>query len=288
MLIAPFAGPAMNVAIATARGDRTLLWRSLIRYFIALGVTIFVAFLLSIIFKQQVATATMVSNSQVSSVALLLPLAAGAAGALQLVQSERSSLISGAAVGILVAASLAPPAGIVGMSIALQRWDFVISGVFLLLLQLGGINLSATLVFLYFGLSAKGARYQRGKQWVPPLVLVITVSLLTGLLSWQLSNPPNLQRSSIAQRAVAVVKETINQSQIAQLVEANVRFTRASIEDQNILLIVVYVQPEKGIEISQSQLSDRLTKEIQSHLLEKDFKVTPLVNVVVLNPPSKI
>ncbi|MGB3190160.1 MAG: DUF389 domain-containing protein, partial [Limnoraphis sp.] len=36
MLIAPFAGPAMNTAIATARGDLTLLWRSLLRYFVAI------------------------------------------------------------------------------------------------------------------------------------------------------------------------------------------------------------------------------------------------------------
>lgn len=39
MLIAPFAGPAMNTAIATAWGDRKLLWRSILRYFAALSVT---------------------------------------------------------------------------------------------------------------------------------------------------------------------------------------------------------------------------------------------------------
>ncbi len=39
------------------------------------------------------------------------------------VQSERSSLVSGAAVGMQVAASLAPPAGLVGMAIAIGRWD---------------------------------------------------------------------------------------------------------------------------------------------------------------------
>jgi hypothetical protein len=51
MLIAPFAGPAMNVAIATARGDITLLKRSLIRYFAALGVAIVIGWLLSLILQ---------------------------------------------------------------------------------------------------------------------------------------------------------------------------------------------------------------------------------------------
>ena len=55
---------------------------------------------------------------------------------------NRSNLVSGAAVGILVAASLAPPAGLVGMAIAISRWDMVTSGLFVLLLQLVGINLN--------------------------------------------------------------------------------------------------------------------------------------------------
>lgn len=89
----------------------------------------------------------------------LLPLVAGAAGAITLVQSERSSLVSGTATGMLVAASLSPPAGIIGMSMAIGRWDMVVNGVFLLLLQLSGINLSAAILFCTFGLSTKGARY---------------------------------------------------------------------------------------------------------------------------------
>ncbi|MDY7015271.1 MAG: DUF389 domain-containing protein, partial [Cyanobacteriota bacterium] len=135
MLIAPFAGPAMNAAIATARGDRVLFQRSLIRYFAALSTAIVVAGLLSFVLRQESITPLMISNSQVSAVSVLLPLAAGAAGALTLIQSERSSLVSGAAIGMLVAASLSPPVGIIGMAIAIGRWDLVNNGIFLLLLQ---------------------------------------------------------------------------------------------------------------------------------------------------------
>jgi hypothetical protein len=79
MLIAPFAGPAMNAAIATARGDGKLLRRSLYRYFAALAVTIVVAGTLSLIMQQKVVTSSMHATSTVSSVAVLLPLVAGAA-----------------------------------------------------------------------------------------------------------------------------------------------------------------------------------------------------------------
>lgn len=287
MLIAPFAGPAMNVAIATARGDRKLLGRSLLRYFAALSVTIAIAALLSLIFQQEMATPQMVERSQVSTVALLLPLAAGAAGALNLVQSERSSLVSGAATGMLVAASLAPPAGVTGMAMAIGRWDMVTGGVFLLLLQLCGINLSAALLFRLVGLSTKGARYSRGKKAVVPISLTITVLALVGLIVWQFINPPNLQRASLAQQANAEVQQVVDQEPAAQLVESNVRFTRSSISGQNTLLTVLYVQKSPEANESDAAIRDRLTQAIQTRLVKQKIDVTPLVSVNVLEPPDR-
>jgi uncharacterized hydrophobic protein (TIGR00271 family) len=284
MLIAPFAGPAMNTAIATARGDRILLGRSLLRYFAALAVTIATTYLLSLILRQEIPTSLMIDSSQVSAVAVLIPLTAGAAGALNLVQSDRSSLVSGAAAGMLVAASLAPPAGIVGMATALGRWDLVINGLFLLLLQLGGINLSASLLFRIYGLSTQGTRYQRGQKWVTRSALAITVIALIGLLTWQFSNSPSLERSSRAQRANAEVKNAVEQVGLAQLVESNVRFPRPNIEGENTLLTVVYVQRKPGVKQSDQEISNRIKGAVQKRLKEKKFNVTPLIDVTVLEP----
>lgn len=286
MLIAPFASPAMNLAIATARGDKTLILRSLGRYFAALGVTIVISALLSWIFQQQIPTSLMVETSQISSVAVLLPLTAGAAGAINLVQSERSSLVSGAATGMLVAASLAPPAGIAGMAIALGRWEMVKGGLFLLFLQLGGINLSASVLFRLYGLTTRGARYDRGEKRVFPLTLTITTIILAGLLIWQLVNSPYLQRSSTAQRANAEVQKSIDRLNSVELVEANVRFTRPEISGQNTLLCILYVQRKPGETRSSEVLRDDITRAVQSRLRERGFNVTPLVNVTVLDPPA--
>ncbi|MGI0489489.1 DUF389 domain-containing protein [Pantanalinema rosaneae CENA516] len=286
MLIAPFAGPAMNVAIATARGDRKLLGRGLLRYFVALSVTIMIAAFLSVVLRQDIATPQMVERSQVSTVAVFLPLAAGAAGALNLVQSERSSLVSGAATGMLVAASLAPPAGVLGMSIAIGRWDMVTGGAFLLLLQLCGINFSAALLFRWAGLSTRGARYSRGQQSVFPIALSITILALIGLLIWQFVNPPNLERSSLAQRANAEVQRIVEQEVAAELVESNVRFTRSNIPGQNTLLTILYVQRSPTATESTSTIRERLTQTVQTRLIEQQPNVTPLVNVNVLEPPN--
>ena len=287
MLIAPFAGPAMNVAIATARGDITLLKRSIIRYFSALVLTILVALALSLILRQEIPTSQMVQTSELSSLAVLLPLAAGAAGALNLVQSQRSSLVSGAAVGMLVAASLSPPAGLVGMAVAIGRWDMVTSGLFLLLLQLAGINLTAAILFRIFGLSTEGARYRRGKQGVFPAALAVTVVVLIGLLTWQLSNPPNFQRSTRAQRANAEIQQVVEASGTSKLVETNIRFTRSEIQGQNTLLGVVYVQRQPGVTASTEEIRNTLTRQIQTRLLEQGFNVTPLIDVNVLEAPTQ-
>lgn len=276
----------MNVAIATARGDSQLLWRNILRYFAALAATIVTVAMLSLIMRQDIATSLMLERSQISSVAVLLPLAAGAAGALNLVQSERSSLVSGAATGMLVAASLAPPAGIVGMASTIGRWDLVVSGLFLLLLQLVGINFTAALLFRLFGLSAQGVRYKRGKRWLFPVALAFTVAVLATLLTWQFTSSPDLQGSTLAQRANAQIEQVVSQNPLVNLVEANVRFTRAEIKGQNTLLCVVYVQPRPGAIASSEEIRSSLTQAIQTRLLQQNFNITPLIDVSVLELPS--
>lgn len=285
MLIAPFAGPAMNTAIATARGDWPLLKQGLIRYFISILITVAGTFLLSIVLNQEIATPLMVDNSQISSIASLLALAAGAAGALNLVQSGNDSLVSGAAVGMLVAASLAPPAGVVGMAAALAKWEMMKSGIFLLFLQLIGINLTGSLVFRLYGLKSEGPRYSRGHKSIYLTSLFITV-VLTGLVLFlQLNSSPDLQRSSRAQRAAAQIQSLVEANKQVHLIDSDVRFTRADVEGQNSLLSVIYVQRKNPEETDREMIKQDLTHSIQQGLLNAGFNVTPLVEVVVMDPP---
>lgn len=286
MLIAPFGGPAMNVVIASARGDFDLLKRSIFRYFAALSVIVAAAWLLSTLFGQTIATDQMVATSEVSSAAVLLPLAGGIAGAVQLAQSERSSLVSGAAIGMLVAAALAPPAGLVGMAIAIGRPDMAINGGFLLLLQLVGINFGGAIVFRLYGLQPGGAVYAGGKRRVFPIALWSSILALAFLLSWQFSSSPNLTRSSLAQKAMGVIQTVVDGDPDVSLVESNVRFTRPNIPDQNTLLSSLYIQPKAGQTVDVSSARRRLIAEIQNELLSQGFNVTPLIDITVLDLPA--
>lgn len=283
MLIAPFAGPAMNVAIATARGDRRLIWRGLGRYFAAILVTVAVAALLSWVFRQQSVTVLMFSSSKIAAVAVLLPLAAGAAGAINLVQSQQSSLVSGAAVGLLIAASLAPPAGTLGMALALGRWEMMWHSAFLLLLQLVGINLAAAIIFRLKGLSPQGARYSRGQQLVYPVALGATTLVLVGLLTWQFSSEPVLQRSTYAQRMKAEVQQVVSQADFAYLIDSNIRFTDSQRRDQDVLLCLLYVQPTAQTTLSAEAIRDRISQQVRRQLQRSSQNVLPLVDVTVLD-----
>lgn len=280
MLIAPFAGPAMNAALATARGDLHLFSQSLLRYVAALAVTIVTALVLSIVLRQHIATGLMVQESMVSSVALLLPLTAGAAGALNLCQSQRNSLVSGAATGMLIAASLAPPAGIVGMAIAIGEWSMLKSAIFLLLSQIAGINLAGAITFRLYGVSPKGVRLDRGKQTWPLILGAGSLAALAALFAWQIVVPPNLQRSSTAQRAADDARQLIDNSGIAKVVKLDAEFTRANIKGQNTLLVTAYVQSSRPDPARVKQQLETGVKEQLDH----SYNVEPVADVTVLSP----
>ena len=285
MLIAPFAGPAVNAALATARGDGQLLRRTVVRYVAAIATTIATAALLTLLLGPETPTEEMLSTVQVSSVAVLLPLAGGAAGALQLVQSERSSLVSGAAVGLLVAAALAPPAGVVGMATILGEWALVTNAGFLLVLQLLGINLAGALVFRAFGQTPVGARYGRGRRTVTPLVLGVNLAALAALVVFQLLSPVTLQRGSLVRGAETVVAEAVTGTQ-AVLIEADVRLTGPSDQGRDVLLADVLVRPAPGggCRVPEMALRRRLERRLSAWLPAE--QPLPLVQLTVVDPAT--
>jgi uncharacterized hydrophobic protein (TIGR00271 family) len=287
MLIAPFAGPAMTLALGTARGDATLIGRSLVRYVSSLALTVVIAFVLSWLLRQDIATELMVQNSLVSSFAVFLPLTAGAAGALNLCQSERNSLVTAAGPGMLVAASLAPPAAMIGMAGAIGEWGMVANGLFVLLLQLVGINLSGAAVFRLFGLKPRGVRYERGRSSLRTASVAVTLAGLCALLFWQFKSRPDVQRSTRAQRISHLVQQTLKDGGQVHPAQVEVHFTRGDIPGQRTALVRVYGQRREGVQTAKSELERALSASLRQRILDEGFQVTPLVDVTVLDPPPR-
>jgi uncharacterized membrane protein len=284
MLLAPFAGPAMNAAIATASGDGPLLRSSLVRYVAALVTSAAVALALSLAFQLNEATAAMIDYGQVSPAAVLLPLTAGVAGALFLTSSDRNSLVSGASVGVLVAASLAPPVGIVGMATAIGRWDLAVSSLFVVALQLVGINLSGAVVFRLFGLSQGGARYETTSPWLFQVGIIVSALLLGGLLAVQFSDPVVLERPGLAQRATVEMEEVLRKSELAESIEVTARFPQAGSKKEGPLLGKAIVLPAgNGTAQPPEDLRRELARLLQERLRRRWPSLTSFVDVSVLH-----
>lgn len=286
MLIAPFAGPAMNVALATATGDGILLRRSVGRYLVGILATTVITGALTFVFQQRVVTALMTGVGHVSAAAALLPLVAGAAGAFNLIQSERSSLVSGTAVGMLVTASLAPPAALIGVASVMQEWALVLNAVFQLSLQLVGINLAGSVVFRQRGLIPSLRQYDRGKRRLFYASLAVTAVALVGLLAWQFTDSLRLERSSKSTRAAELIRDVVVEGGLAELVSVEAVFKTSEAGGNDTLLATVYVHRPWGDDrLPRSEIARQLEWAIQRELQNWDAKILPLIEVVVLDPP---
>jgi uncharacterized hydrophobic protein (TIGR00271 family) len=284
MLIAPFAGPAMNLALSSARGDSKMIWRSLKRYVGAVAVTVLVTYLLSLLFGLSQPTQQMIMSSKISMVAVLLPIAAGAAGALNLIQSQRDSLVSGAAVGVLVAAALAPPAGNLGMALALSDYQIARSSLFILALQLFAINVSGASVFRWHGINAAQALYERGRTKISLLAFSVSLLGLAGLMAFQIQDPPELERSSVERRISAKIKSDLQELAPVDPLQVDVTFLPKNRSKSQPVLIEVTVRqkPEASEVVHPEQLERRLADMLVAnfddiHALVKVSKVTSVV-----------
>ena len=225
----------------------------------------------------------MVSVSHISPMTVLLPIVAGFAGALNLIQSERDSLVSGAAVGVLVAASLAPPTGLIGMALNFGNWQLIRSGVFLLVLQLVVIQLSAALVFRFLGkVTIKGVRFADGKKYIFKLSIVISFIIAAGLLFWHFYEQPGLQKSGLTTQITETMRVALEEEfPEIETIEANARFTRGTLPDKNPVICEMYLYNRND------SLPDELVKEEIRELLRrrikaKDFNADPMFNITML------
>lgn len=284
MLVAPFAGPAVNGALGAAHGDLRLLGRGIGRFAGGLGVMIVTCWVLSLVADQESATMLMDSVSRVPAVAVLLPLVGGCAAAVHLILSQRASLVTGAAVGTLVAAALAPSAGTVGMALSLGLWGMAGDAMFELALQLAGILLSGAVVFrLGNRLGPSAIRAAKGRTGVYPVAVGLTAALTLGLLGFQASTD-GLSTERVVHHADHVVQRTIVDTPGVTYVGADIRFAAHGPAGRRTLLAEVYVATSTNN--NTEALADELTAKLQTALAEgTSQRPLALIDVSVLTKP---
>lgn len=277
MLIAPFAGPAVNTAIGSASGRLRLLRHSIARYFAAIAVGATTAGLMALVFGQDVPTELMVELSSLSASYVLLPLLAGAAGALYLVQTEHSNLISGAAVGMLVAASLAPPTGILGAAVAIADWGMAARASYLITLQLTGINLVAAGVFRYYGLNARPVRLSHGRGAVWPVAVALSGVLFLGLAALPMIGGTTWEQRDLTLEARHGVVEVVRDLEHVELLDVTVR-TAGFSEGHLLVDVSLSTRPDLADEVRRSLpalITEQVTPTGMTMHVELDVHASP-------------
>ena len=282
MLVAPLGAPALTSVVAVAVGDPRMLGRGALRFGVMLAVHTACAALIGYAYGLRSSTALMEQITSLSQWTLLLALAAGAAGALSQVLADRSSMASGSTSGFLVAAALAPPSAVMGLSIPLGRWDYVAVIGFLLVLQYLSIGLGGWVVLALYGITPHRETVGRGSRTVRHAAVGGLVLLVGGLFLWQMRQGPRFHKADLSRKASALAREAIQQVPGAGLVEVDARFTRPDLETRRGEVLLVSAWVERMGTAPDSVLKQAVSAAIRRRVEAELPGVVPFVDVSVL------
>jgi uncharacterized membrane protein len=278
MLIAPYAAPAMTAALASARGDAHLLRRSVGRYLASVGVSTATAAVLALLFGVSEVSELMLEVADVPAVAVLLPLAAAVAGALSFNQPDRTGIVSGAGVGMLVALALAPQAGLMGIGAVLGEARLVGSAAFVAALQLVGINVAGALVFRLLGVGTTIPRARAGARRTVWLAGVVSAVTLLAMLGLQWATHPELSREAVVVQVEAATTATLDEQPGFVAVGATARFPLGGDHPTGRLAVEgrIVATGDPG-----TPSKEEMTAAVRQRLLDDFPDIDPLVSITV-------
>lgn len=287
MLINPMAAPALVSVVAIAIGDARMAGRGALRFAISLGVQTLAALGFGLLYGLTTSTAMMEQVTSLSRFAVLVAVAAGAAGAQTLVKSERDSLVSGTAAGFMVAAALAPPAAVLGLSIPLARWDYAGQMGLLLALQYFAIVIGGVVASALNGVRPSAAALGRGSEKVRGALIAASVLVTAVLVALQVTRGPALAKGDLSRRALEEAQRAVEPVAGAAIVEVSAHFTRPELsrhEGETVLVDVVVerTDPTRTPEDVERDVRDA----VRSRLTDAMRGVVPLVDVTVLPGPA--
>lgn len=206
MVIAPLIGPAMATSVGTVVDDREMFRRGVKLQALGLGIAVVAATAFAALMRvtNVIPPGTdVLAISQVRGrltpdfLSLAVALGAGVAGAVSL-----ASGVSAAIVGVMIAAALVPPLGVIGIGIAWDLPGTVLGSSVLVLVNVLSINLTALVVLWQMGYrpdhwfredEARSATRQR----IGALVAAILVlSLFLGVVTYDSYRTAEFEREA--------------------------------------------------------------------------------------------
>jgi uncharacterized hydrophobic protein (TIGR00341 family) len=229
MVIAPLVGPAMSTSVATVVDDGDMFVRGVKRQALGTGLGIAAAAAFAFVLHttnivpltiQEVFAIGEVKERLAPDVlSLVIALAAGAAGAISI-----SSGISTAVVGVMIAAALVPPMGVVGIGIAWGHPQAILGSFILVLVNVLSINLAALSVLWWQGYRPK-LWFQEENARTTTFVRIATLAAVLIFLSGYLGGVTlsTYRTATFEKEAKASVGEFLEGEQ-AELLSMDIRY----------------------------------------------------------------
>jgi uncharacterized hydrophobic protein (TIGR00341 family) len=173
MVIAPLLGPNIALALSTALGDNSLMWRALKSNFAGLGVAIGLSYIIGLMWPENVSSTEILVRSEVGFDSVALALASGAAAVLSLTTGLSSVLV-----GVMVAVALLPPAVSMGLLFGGGYASQAFGAGFLLAINIVCVNLAAKTVLFLKGVKPRTwLEHEKAKQSTAAYMIFWLISL---------------------------------------------------------------------------------------------------------------
>ncbi|MFW5976842.1 MAG: TIGR00341 family protein [Bacillota bacterium] len=266
MVIAPMLGPILGITVGIVLGEADLIKQGVSSEIIGTVVAIMVGFIIGIIIPEIEITNSLEIRTLPTLADLLIALSAGAASAYSLMKGKLTSLV-----GVMVAASLIPVTGTIGIGISLGRQDMIVGALLLLIGNFLGLILANTLVLYLEGLRPQIWYKHKAKKIVKKSVIFIVISVI--LLSIPLGILTIYQ--FYLEKPVEIVEDIIHENLVN---EREYKIDSIEIEGN---LISVYMYSERKLE--QGTMSE-IKRDIANSLEEEynvNFKIIPVEELSV-------
>ena len=150
MVIAPFLGPNLAFAFATALGDRELMRKAAMTMWIGFALAVGLSIFGGAVLPLDLEAKELVDRTRIGLDGVAVALASGACAALALTSGTGASLV-----GVMVAVALLPPAVAMGVMLGAGRFAQSLGAFELFLVNVASVNLSALAVFRYRGIEPR-------------------------------------------------------------------------------------------------------------------------------------
>jgi uncharacterized hydrophobic protein (TIGR00341 family) len=229
MVIAPLVGPAMSTSVATVVDDGDMFVRGVKRQVLGTGLGIVAAAAFAfVLHSTNIVPLTVEEVFAIGEVkerlapdvlSLVVALAAGAAGAVSI-----SSGISTAVVGVMIAAALVPPMGVVGIGVAWGEPAAVLGSFVLVLVNVLSINLAALAVLWWQGYRPK-LWFQEENARTTTFVRIAAIAVVLVFLSAYLGGITySTYRTANFEKEAKASVETFLQGEQASLLSMDIRY----------------------------------------------------------------